>query len=173
VLHHTESTKRAFDALVPLVAPGGTLFVMLYEAYNPMKLWITDQVRRWTLPMDRDRLYRLMEYAAWLGSYRAIRYPLKPFIDIGWSPEGNYDSFAKPLNHHHTAEEVHGWLVDAGFRDVTLNASREFKNPALRLMQGRWGGTVRMRGTRVDRPETVRNDLHVVGTRTQVTLQNS
>ena len=166
VLHHTGDTRRAFDKLVPLVAPGGTLFVMLYEYYNPMKLWISDQVRRWTVPMDRERLYRLCELAARACSYRAIRYSLKPFIDIGWSAEGNYDSFAKALNHHHTAEEVHQWFTEAGFREVAVNGSRALQNPVLRMMQGRWGGTVRMRGTRVEAAETIPSSLQVIGTRT-------
>src|SRR5215831_17555466 len=30
VLHHTYSTKKAFDAIAPLTKPGGTLYVWLY-----------------------------------------------------------------------------------------------------------------------------------------------
>jgi SAM-dependent methyltransferase len=167
VLHYTEDPERAFDALARLVAPGGTLFLMMFEYYNPMKLWITHQVRRWTVPMDPVRLHRLADRAAALCRYRVIRYPLKPFIDISWIPEGNYDAFAKFVSHHRTAEQIQRWFIDHGFREVTVNASRELKNPLLALMQGRWGGTVRMRGTRVDRPETVPTDLRLVGTRTR------
>lgn len=173
VLHYTESPERAFEALARLVAPAGTLFVVMFEYYNPIKLWITHQVRRWTVPMDPARLQRLADHAAALCSYRVIRYPLKPFIDIGWNPEGNYDAFAKFVSHHRTAEQVHRWFVDAGFRHVTLNASRQFKNPLLQLMQGRWGGTIRMRGTRVERPEAVPPDLKLIGTRTRWTYQGT
>jgi SAM-dependent methyltransferase len=173
VLHYTEDPERAFDALARLVAPGGTLFLMIFEYYNPMKLWITHQVRRWTVPMDPARLHRLADRAAALCRYRLIRYPLKPFIDISWVPEGNYDAFAKFVSHHRTAEEVQQWFVNAGFRHITLNASREFRNRILRLLQGRWGGTVRMRGTRVERPEAVPSDLQLVGTRSRWTFQGS
>ena len=31
VLHHTPSTKQAFDRIVPLVRPDGTLYVMIYD----------------------------------------------------------------------------------------------------------------------------------------------
>jgi ubiquinone/menaquinone biosynthesis C-methylase UbiE len=162
VLHYTEDPERAFEALARLVAPGGALFLMIFEYYNPMKLWITHQVRRWTVPMDPARLHRLSDYAARVCSYRAIRYPLKPFIDIGWSPQGNYDAFAKMVSHHRTAEQVQQLFLHAGFRDLTLNGSREFTNPVLQLLQGRWGGTIRMRGTRVDQPEARSGDLQVV-----------
>jgi SAM-dependent methyltransferase len=170
VLHYTENPERAFEALARLVAPGGTLFVVIFEHYNPMKLWITHQVRRWTVPMDPVRLHRLSDYAARLCRYRAIRYPLKPFIDIGWNPEGNYDAFAKFVSHHRTAGQVHRWFADAGFRHITLNASRALRNPILQLMQGRWGGSIRMRGTRVERPEDLPSDLQLVGKRTRLTF---
>ena len=173
VLHYTQDPERAFEALARMVAPGGTLFLMIFEHYNPMKLWITNQVRRWTVPMSPERLHRVSDYAARLCRYRAIRYPLKPFIDIGWSPQGNYDAFAKFVSHHRTAEQVQRWFVDAGFRQITLNGSRELKNPVLQLLQGRWGGNVRMRGTRVPAPEAVPGDLQVVGSRTRWTLEGS
>jgi SAM-dependent methyltransferase len=173
VLHYTEDPERAFAALARLVAPGGTLFLMIFEHYNPMKLWITHQVRRWTVPMDPARLHRIADRAAALCRYRPIRYALKPFIDISWIPEGNYDAFAKFVSHHRTAEQVQRWFVDAGFRHVTLNASREFRNPILRLMQGRWGGTVRMRGTRVESPDAFPTSIQPVGTRTRWTDQGS
>lgn len=162
VLHHTRDTRRAFDSLVPLVVPRGTFFVMVYERYNLPKLWFTDLVRRLAVRMDRERLYRVSEVLAWLCRYRVIRYSLKPLIDVGYSAEGNYDSFAKALNYHHTAEEVLSWFCEAGFRDITLNASRQFRNPLFRLLQGRWGGTVRMRGTRVPDPRGVPCNLRLV-----------
>jgi ubiquinone/menaquinone biosynthesis C-methylase UbiE len=172
VLHYTEDPERAFEALARVVAPGGTLFLVIFEYYNPMKLWITHQVRRFTVPMDAARLQRLADRAAALCRYRVIRYPLKPFIDIGWNPEGNYDAFAKFVSHHRTAEQVHRWFVQAGFRQVTINGSHQLTNPLLRLVQGRWGGTIRMRGTRVDRPEALPADLITVGTRTRWSYQD-
>ena len=81
--------------------------------------------------------------------YGIFRIPLKPFIDIGYSAEGNYDAFAKAINQHHTAGEVFDWYRKAGFTEITINASRRFRNPLFIFLQGRWGGTVRMRGAKL------------------------
>lgn len=151
VLHHTRDTKEAFDGLVPLLKDGGTLFVMLYERFNAFKLSITELVRKVTLGMERERLYRVSIGLARFGQYRPIRYALKPFIDIGESAEGIYDSFAKSLNHHHTAAEVFGWFREHGFSNITINGSRQYGNPLFRWLQGTWGGTLRMRGDKVTR----------------------
>lgn len=147
VLHHTGDTKKAFDRLVPLLKDNGIFFVMLYEKYNPFKIWFTDQVRRITLRMDKKRLYSLCIFLSKIFKYKIIRALLKPVIDIGSSAEGNYDSFAKAINQHHTAEEVFRWYLDHGFSEITLNSSRRYRNPIFQFLQGKWGGTVRMRGT--------------------------
>jgi 2-polyprenyl-3-methyl-5-hydroxy-6-metoxy-1,4-benzoquinol methylase len=46
VLHHTPDTRVAFDHLVPLVNPGGTLYVMVYERHRPLMFFGTN-VLRW------------------------------------------------------------------------------------------------------------------------------
>ena len=38
VLHHTFDTAAAFRAIVPLVRPGGMLYVMVYERRSPLKI---------------------------------------------------------------------------------------------------------------------------------------
>jgi len=146
VLHHTGDSKAAFDQLVPLVKNGGIFFVMLYEKYNVFKIWFTDQFRKVTLKMDKEKLYKLCILMSKICKYSIFRVPLKPFIDIGYSAEGNYDAFAKAINQHHAAGEVFDWYCQAGFEDIYLNTSGRFRNPLFILLQGRWGGTVRMRG---------------------------
>lgn len=148
VLHHTGDTKRAFDELVPLLKENGILFIMVYEKYNSFKLWFTDQVRKYTLKINKERLYKICIILSKICKYSIFRIPLKPFIDIGYSAEGNYDAFAKAINQHHTAEEVFRWYCEHGFSDVTLNASRMSRNPLFQFLQGKWGGTVRIRGTK-------------------------
>ncbi|MDP2923736.1 MAG: methyltransferase domain-containing protein [Candidatus Omnitrophota bacterium] len=163
VLHHTGNTKEAFDKLVPLLKNNGILFVMLYEKYNAFKLWFTDQVRKLTLKKDKEKLYNLCIFLSKICRYSIFRIPLKPFIDIGSSAEGNYDAFAKAINQHHSAEEVFYWYLEHGFSEITLNASRRFRNPLFQFLQGKWGGTVRMRGTkRKVGASSVREVLHLV-----------
>jgi len=170
VLHHTGNSKAAFDQCVPLVKNGGIFFVMLYEKYNRFKIWFTNQFRKITLRIDKERLYKLCIQMSKVCKYGIFRIPLKPFIDIGYSAEGNYDAFAKAINQHHTAEEVFGWYQRAGFGEMTLNASRRFKNPLFIFLQGRWGGTVRMRGTKLCNIIGSKEILHYInnGTRRHI-----
>jgi arsenite methyltransferase len=45
VLHHTPSTRRAFEALVPLLAPGGELMIYVYRRKGPLREFADDYVR--------------------------------------------------------------------------------------------------------------------------------
>jgi 2-polyprenyl-3-methyl-5-hydroxy-6-metoxy-1,4-benzoquinol methylase/uncharacterized protein YbaR (Trm112 family) len=46
VLHHTPSTKATFDALVPALAPGGTIFVWLYHHVPGRVLALKSKLRQ-------------------------------------------------------------------------------------------------------------------------------
>lgn len=45
VLHHTPSTERAFEALVPLLAPGGEIMIYVYKKKGPVREFTDDHVR--------------------------------------------------------------------------------------------------------------------------------
>ena len=49
VLHHTPSTEAAFQALVPLLRPGGELLFYVYRRKAPLREFADDYIR------DRDR----------------------------------------------------------------------------------------------------------------------
>jgi arsenite methyltransferase len=57
VMHHTPSTEGAFDALAPLVAPGGEFMFYVYRRKAP--------VRELTDDLIRERLSRLDPEQAW------------------------------------------------------------------------------------------------------------
>jgi uncharacterized protein YbaR (Trm112 family) len=56
VLHHTPSTKQAFDKIVPLVRPGGTLYVMVYEVNQGWSERGTNAVRWLLQRVSSERL---------------------------------------------------------------------------------------------------------------------
>lgn len=144
VLHHTPSTKAAFDRLVPLVAPGGTLFVMVYEDMGDHVQKGTN-ILRWLMrrlpPQLRWRASRLLVLRS-LALFRV----LSPWLMVAyWNPVtspadfdsyrfGIYDAYSPRYNFVHTGDEVAGWFREAGFIDVE-------RVPAS-------AGAVRMRGVR-------------------------
>jgi SAM-dependent methyltransferase len=45
VLHHTPDTRAAFDALIPLLSPGGEIMVYVYRRKAPAREFVDDHVR--------------------------------------------------------------------------------------------------------------------------------
>jgi 2-polyprenyl-3-methyl-5-hydroxy-6-metoxy-1,4-benzoquinol methylase len=130
VLHHTPDTHSAFERLVPLVKPGGTLYVMVYERYSPVMFFFTN-VLRWVmrrLPDERrydvcrHLVVRNRRLASILGRFLMISYydPDQSSVDEQTMQFGLYDAYSPRFNHLHTREEVSGWFRDAGFTDVTV-----------------------------------------------------
>ena len=145
VLHHTPDTKRAFDCIAPLVKPGGTLYVMVYERYRGPRRLGTAVLRAVMRPIPDERRYRFCRHLvienarvyAVLARFLTVGLydPKNPEIDPATIQFGLYDAYAPKYNHLHTREEVTGWFRMAGFDDVVvLDTPR--------------GTTVKVRGTK-------------------------
>jgi 2-polyprenyl-3-methyl-5-hydroxy-6-metoxy-1,4-benzoquinol methylase len=129
VLHHTPDTHAAFRQLVPLVKPGGTLYVMVYERHSPVMFFFTNIVRSLMRRLPDERRYRACRrlivhnrlLARVLGRFLMISYrePGSP-VDEQTLQFGLYDAYSPRYNHLHTRAEVRGWFADAGFEDVTV-----------------------------------------------------
>lgn len=144
VLHHTPSTKAAFDRLVPLVAPGGTLFVMVYEDMGDHVQKGTNIVR-WLMRRLPPRLRWSASRLLVLRSHALFRL-LSPWLMVAyWNPQtspadfdsyrfGVYDAYSPRYNFVHTGDEVIGWFEGAGFVEVERVATT--------------AGAVRVRGVR-------------------------
>lgn len=116
VLHHTGDTYRAFRNVVPLVKPGGYLYLMIYgeprpavredfDEINEYELW-----RHWTANLDlRGKLAMIREHMQ-AGHFR---------INGEELVHGYFDAVAPPINDLHTFEEIESWLLDAGFEGIT------------------------------------------------------
>jgi SAM-dependent methyltransferase len=135
VLHHTPDTRAAFERLVPLVKPGGTLYVMVYERTRPLRLFGTNVVRRVLRRLPDERRYRACAHLV-IRNRTAARI-LDPLLMVAsYDPEssavdprtlqfGLYDAYSPRYNHVHTPAEVVGWFEDAGFEDITVVGAHE------------------------------------------------
>jgi 2-polyprenyl-3-methyl-5-hydroxy-6-metoxy-1,4-benzoquinol methylase len=127
VLHHTPDTRTAFDRLVPLVRPGGTLFVMVYERGSRLCAAGTDLLRHVLRRLPDEQRYRacrlLVTRNPWvyrlLGPFVIASY-LGPdtTIDAQTAQFGLFDAYSPRWNHLHTVDEVAGWFHERGFEDV-------------------------------------------------------
>lgn len=98
VLHHTRNPRRSFEAILPLLRPGGMIVVGLYNAFARVPL-------------------RLRRFVARLSGYRWV--PLDPVLrDRKAEPDRREawlrDQYRHPEEHRHTAAEVRGWFTESG-----------------------------------------------------------
>jgi 2-polyprenyl-3-methyl-5-hydroxy-6-metoxy-1,4-benzoquinol methylase len=135
VLHHTPDTRAAFEQLVPLVKPGGTLYVMVYERTRPVRLAGTNLVRRVLRRLPDERRYAACRWL--IVRNRTLARILDPFLMIAYADQntgsvddrtlqfGLFDAYSPRYNHTHTRAEVAGWFEQAGFKEVTVVESHE------------------------------------------------
>ena len=143
VLHHTSDTRKAFDAVAPLVREGGRLSVWLYgrpgswESFstNPLKstrswlkrvlplvwllVWVrlvfSDFVRVFTVVLPMNLLYALCFPLAWLGAVPLFKYlTFSVHRDRRVRLIENFDWLAPPFQFKHTKEELRAWFSAAG-----------------------------------------------------------
>jgi SAM-dependent methyltransferase len=115
VLHHTGDTHRALTNVVPLVKPGGYLYLMLYgeprwhvrddfEEVNEYEHW-----RQRTANMDLTGKLAEIRRGMAAGEFRATGDHLV---------HGYFDAISPPINDLHTFTEVEGWLLELGFTGI-------------------------------------------------------
>ena len=128
VLHHTPSTKRAFDQIVPLVRRGGTLFVMVYGTDQGRGMFLTNLLRWFMRRMPPARRYDFCRHLI-IRNLRLFLFLEKLMIVVYYDPTtsefepstlqfGLYDAYAPRYNFLHTPAEVSAWFQSSGFDDV-------------------------------------------------------
>lgn len=139
VLHHTPDPRAAFDAVRPLVRPGGRIFVWVY-GLDGMAWWYRASHLAWLRPLT-NRLPRpaqvavaavgaaALEAAVWTPA-RALRRvgldPLAarlPFAEAADRPlraklRRVFDRLNPPVTHYLDADTLRGWMADLD--DVTV-----------------------------------------------------
>lgn len=126
VLHHTEDTKRAFDAIESATKPGGTLYVWLYgrkRGWNRVKYGVIRSIRA-----VNSRLPRVPQaILIWLlaGFHLVIR-TLKRAVGMKVAPVESLnqllvvtrDRYTPKHAREHTEAEVKGWFGAKGYTNV-------------------------------------------------------
>ncbi|MBU2431826.1 MAG: class I SAM-dependent methyltransferase, partial [Proteobacteria bacterium] len=79
VLHHTPDTRQAFQALVPLLAPGGEIEFYVYRKKAPLREYADDYIRNLIQDLPPDKAWEMMEPLTKLG--KAL-FDLKTKIEV-------------------------------------------------------------------------------------------
>jgi len=113
VLHHTGDTYHGLQSLLPLVRPGGVLFLMLYGEPRP------GQADDYRALADYMRLRRLTLNRSYEEKLAILKHE-KPGGDLhGW-----FDAVSPAINDTYSFDEIRGWLTAAGFEQIERTADQ-------------------------------------------------
>ncbi len=126
VLHHTPDTRRSFEALVPLLKPGGTIAIWVYPneaSYATRAVWIP-----YTSRIPEDAFY---DWCRWLihlshrhAGSRALGFLWDAFpysrqgLGLEWDVLDTFDGYSPRYHGIHSPDEVMGWFRSAGLAEV-------------------------------------------------------
>lgn len=129
VLHHTPDPPAAFQALVPLVRPGGKLMAFVYANYNKAYQATTEFYRKLTKRLPQRLLLKLCYIAVPL--YYVGKVPvIGPFITRillpvsvkppthRWRVGNTFDLYSPEYAFTYDHVEVHGWFEKAGLEQI-------------------------------------------------------
>jgi ubiquinone/menaquinone biosynthesis C-methylase UbiE len=138
VLHHTGDTHRALRALLPILKPGGWLFVQVYATRGEAKDRRMAVLLRLTNRMPKRLLYGVcvvLVAARYVPLLKNLVQVVNHFVQIVsfgkhrtfWrNVADTYDWHCCPYRTFHTAEEIRQVLAEAGLERIALT------NPAYR-----------------------------------------
>jgi uncharacterized protein YbaR (Trm112 family)/SAM-dependent methyltransferase len=140
VLHHTFSTRIAFDMICKLPKRGGRLYVWLYNHSSEHRrlhrrlITIMESVIRpvcWRLPESLQTAVLLpiiLLYLIYRNVY--VRRLGSDYVAYGWREalHGARDRFTPRYAHRHTEEEVLRWFDEAGYTEIQCASTRNFPN---------------------------------------------
>lgn len=130
VLHHTPDTRESFKRLVPLVKPGGRMYIWVYGKRNVLVRAYADcgrGLKRILSPQGLLRTCRLIAPFYKVGASVLNACGISEFrkrtvreitLDL-------FDAFAPEFNHRHTEEEVHAWFQESGFTNITPSGKQK------------------------------------------------
>jgi SAM-dependent methyltransferase len=148
VLHHTPDPEAAFRCLVPLVKPGGSVFVWVYSKSRSFWNFCLETVRAITtrLPQPVQKAISLgaalIDYGAFVGPYKIAaatpglgslvqKLPLRrlrlysayPFqvCYADW-----FDRLAAPIRFYYDGQDMEGWLTRAQLTRQTISPTGLF-----------------------------------------------
>lgn len=127
VIHHTPSSKKAFDTLVRMTKKGGRLYIWVYGKRNILVrlfFWWGRSLKNWMSLKSVLRVCRMLapfyklaaDTLSFLGlmTFRS-RTVREVTLDL-------FDAFAPRFNHWHTEAELRSWFEEHGFKNITLTS---------------------------------------------------
>jgi SAM-dependent methyltransferase len=134
VLHHTPSTRAAFDRLPRLLKPGGRIAVWVYSTRLRRWSWTSDAYRVITSRVPKEQLYRACRVANPMYELRTRlgrRSPLLAMLAGGllptsmhshseWRVLDTFDWYSPRYQHKHSPAEVRGWFEARGLQEIRV-----------------------------------------------------
>lgn len=128
VLHHTPDCKRAFESILPLLKPGGTIAIWVYGHAGAFRHF-SDFYRRFTTRLPHGLLHQLCRLSVplyYLYRIPVLGRPLRTVFPISMHPKARwrvldtFDWYAPRYQSHHTYPEVFRWFKEAGLEDIDV-----------------------------------------------------
>jgi 2-polyprenyl-3-methyl-5-hydroxy-6-metoxy-1,4-benzoquinol methylase len=134
VLHHTPSTKKAFQTVVRHLKSGGSMHIYVYGTTKQLRRKTITLYRKITPHLPKTVLYTLCRLAGPL--YYVYKVPvvgtiLRTILPISHQPKRalrileTFDDYSPKYAWRHSFPEVFEWFSEAGFVDITI------KNPPI------------------------------------------
>lgn len=146
VLHHLPDPEAGFLALLPLVRPGGAIFIWVYSKSRATTNALLEMVRMLTsrLPLGLTRVLSLagavVDWCRFIAPYRLARRVLGSCIDrfvfarvrlysrypfqvvyADW-----FDRLSAPVRHYDDAADLVGWAERAGLTNVRISPTGRY-----------------------------------------------
>jgi ubiquinone/menaquinone biosynthesis C-methylase UbiE len=130
VLHHTRSTREAFDRVIRMVAPGGTFYVWLYWPVPgrtlAAKLYIRKLIAPLPGPVKHTVVVGLLPQALFRDYVGRRRGSGRPRLAWRERLVVLLDSLTPRYRWTHTPQEVRQWYREHGFEDITTTHTGEW-----------------------------------------------
>lgn len=141
VLHHLPDPEQGFRALLPLLRPGGAIFVWVYSKSRRSTNALLEAVRWGTtrLPLPATRALSLgaalVDWLGFVAPYRLVRRGLGPRVDRVAPPRVRlyarypfqvvyadwFDRLSAPVRHYYDADDLAGWAERARLTNVQIS----------------------------------------------------
>jgi uncharacterized protein YbaR (Trm112 family)/SAM-dependent methyltransferase len=137
VLHHTFSTKDAFDRICRLPRIGGRLYIWVYNPDDEQRtlirrvIMLMETVIRplcWRLPENLQMLALLPIVPLYLIHQNLyVKRSGSGYVRYGWreAVHAARDRFTPRYVHRHTEDEVCGWFREAGYTELQRVSNRD------------------------------------------------
>jgi SAM-dependent methyltransferase len=127
VIMTTADARRTFLRLAPLLKPGGTIAIWVYDGYDKIRGASNDFYRRFTTRLPHRLVYALSHIAVPLyylyripgfGSIALKLLPISRHANWRWRVLDTFDSYAMTYQSRHRYPEVCQWFQDAGLTRI-------------------------------------------------------